>query len=716
MTNFTTELHDHHTQPPAPGLLDVAESANQSSDEPPNPATADMLRFTLLRGWGFHDSNSDIEKPQKRPRGVPEKFLKGSARKVVLPQRNKQGTKHRPIWWTAEPVTVATLSDVRENLESQTDSILVLGHPATGVDTSEPIKQLPVLEGVETLIQFSTGAGFDDDHVRVRLWFVTDKPTLSENVRRFAKAQTLLDDSQHSKSQPHFIVDPEFKVAAENPFNHGGRWVIYNPEGAPAPSEIFNAHFEDVADTLEIRPPKLRTGDFSSIEDALRDMFANQNSAHRACRNARLVHVRDQGVEATIDSVRQYVRSLLPPAEQMSVEQRKNIELELSDKSIASDLGSLKASGMSIRIVPESVAKLTTRLENYEHHKADQSAAIAAISSEIADVKAAALAKTQAHTLKLAKARTDRSREKFQGLLDRHLERTEKKLDKLGCAREAKRKAAAGIFSAGGRLYGPSCAAYTVILKSLQRAGTTLSDFSHLMAYAGVAPRAKRYWAAREASIRATLKIPNASVIRSLDDVDTDAADIVVVHAGHGVGKTEIIASRMIEQYKRTAHVSPRVSLVTDAAVRLGLTHYDSQKDGDRPDFDAIGTALCAPSLIHENIQALLLETDCMVIDEFHSLLDLLAEAHLLSHPAQIFSAFKSAIKSVDKVVVLDADVTPSDIAELTRLAAGKTIAVYELPQDLNEYTFRCETTESAIKELGGEKEPETEDDDTPNL
>lgn len=161
-----------------------------------------------------------------------------------------------------------------------------------------------------------------------------------------------------------------------------------------------------------------------------------------------------------------------------------------------------------------------------------------------------------------------------------------------------------------------------------------------------------------------------------------DQGHIVILKAPMGVGKTEIAIRSAIDRVEKGAVVLPRVSVVDDAALRLGIDNY---QNCDPRFTDKM--AVCVNSLgakrfkrteecsWFDHLELLCLDEASQLFPQVVSLGSNLQRQ--ANHQALVY-----AIKTAAKVLITDADANEFLIAELKRIT-DKPITVFEV--DYNE-------------------------------
>jgi hypothetical protein len=212
-------------------------------------------------------------------------------------------------------------------------------------------------------------------------------------------------------------------------------------------------------------------------------------------------------------------------------------------------------------------------------------------------------------------------------------------------------------------------------------------DFAHYFKYPGVESALRAYLANLEKELDQRLQWPGTVVVDSIEDIDQPAEGIFVVKAGCGIGKTRDIGGPALQAAspRNRVHISPRVALATSAAEVLGLSNYEEiKKSNATPD----GLAVCVNSITHAALRGYIDDAHTVVIDELHSLLRSLGTPGIQQHAAKVLEALSSLVRHAKRVVVLDADLSDSDLKHLAKLAGKREFQVFQVIEDLSHKTF----------------------------
>lgn len=198
---------------------------------------------------------------------------------------------------------------------------------------------------------------------------------------------------------------------------------------------------------------------------------------------------------------------------------------------------------------------------------------------------------------------------------------------------------------------------------------------------------------------RRIIRYPKTEV-SSLDQIPTRQTGITFVRAGHGAGKTELVAGRAKDEAERAIHISPRVSISHDVAKRLKLANYKTglmfpNIPGAQP---VTGLATCVPSLAKQDVWDFTRKGDLIIIDELKSLLALLLNPTMGKQPAEAFERFKLLLQYAPSVMILDADLSDREIDFILSWSGRNDYRIYEMPADMKGFTFTAMSYDTFTK------------------
>ncbi|RYZ90643.1 MAG: hypothetical protein EOP04_03290 [Proteobacteria bacterium] len=165
---------------------------------------------------------------------------------------------------------------------------------------------------------------------------------------------------------------------------------------------------------------------------------------------------------------------------------------------------------------------------------------------------------------------------------------------------------------------------------------------------------------------------------------ELDEGHCVILKAPMGTGKTELVIKSLLSNVTRGAHVLPRVSVVNDAAQRLGIEHYKNVDsllvhftDKMATCINSIGACRFESSGFNwfENLEILCL-------DEASQALAQLTQLGKASRKKDNHDAFVKAVQSAERFLVADADANEYLVTELKRLDPARKITLVEVFHD----------------------------------
>lgn len=184
------------------------------------------------------------------------------------------------------------------------------------------------------------------------------------------------------------------------------------------------------------------------------------------------------------------------------------------------------------------------------------------------------------------------------------------------------------------------------------------------------------------------LKVPGVRASHGGTELPPHLADLVqslegmiIVRAPMGAGKTEKLIAPIMREASKAAYVAHRISLLDDAATRLGIQHYREVVASEIRDVSHL--ACCVNSLTHPKFYNLderswFTTLDTLCIDEASQVIRHTTTGPVEA-PVRVMDALLDAMASSRRVLLCDADANDSVIRLCEEACPGRPITIIEV-------------------------------------